>query len=656
MATLFGDQAGEKGLELFLRVEPTIPSSLEGDALRLSQVLSNLLSNAIKFTKHGQVGLSITQLGQDPEGVRLHFQVEDTGIGITPEQQRNLFQAFSQADTSTTRNYGGTGLGLVISQRLVAHMGGELRLESTPGEGTRFAFELHLPIAGTGPWTLDAPSLPGGHVLVVDDHDVARQILREYLEAWGYTVTEADSGPAGIEAALAAERSRQPFDLMLIDGHLPGEADGWGTARRLRTLHERGDLPTTRGPMILVSAYQLDDRSVGDPFDGCLPKPVTASTLFDVVQNTFVGAPAATPVTTSGAIPNLSDRSLLLVEDNAINQEVAQRLLEQTGARITLASNGAEAVAWTREATFDLILMDLQMPVMDGYEATREIRREHPNLPILALTAAVLDNDRAGARDAGLDDHIGKPIDSRLLYQRLVHWLGAEGTASPSVNGPTPPGADGEDAALPEQLSGIDQTTGLRHLEGDRAFYRRLLQRFASQLEGELGQLPAALDRGDPETARRVAHTLKGTAATVGATRLAEAAAGVDRCLKAGESVSDELHRELRAALDEVSAGLEVLADAATTSAPQPPLDATAAREALNRLYTALRANELVDEALVDAALHHLRALSDEATVRRVRQQIDQFDYDAATEVLAPHAALTPDSAASGESPPARDR
>ncbi|MCC3751361.1 MAG: PAS domain S-box protein [Halorhodospira halophila] len=635
MATLFGETAGEKGLELFLRVEPSVPSSLTGDALRLGQVLSNLLSNAIKFTRKGQVGLTVERIDEDAEGVRLRFTVEDTGIGISAEQRRHLFQAFSQADTSTTRNYGGTGLGLVISQRLVERMGGELQLSSTPGAGTRFSFELRLPTAGArSPATLE-PKAFGGHVLVVDDHRIARQILREHLEGWGFAVTEADSGPAAIEAARSAERSGRPFKLMLIDVHLPGGPDGRDTAQHLRTLHEHGDLPATDARIILVSAYQPEGEAADDHIDGHLAKPVTASTLLDMIQTTLGGDADGGTACETGTIPDLTGRSLLLVEDNAINQEVAQRLLEQTGARIILASNGAEAVARCREAPFDLILMDLQMPIMDGYEATREIRRDHPSLPILALTAAVLDSDRAGAREAGLDDHIGKPIDRQLLYQRLAYWLGESRPSSAAADASTPVDEGDEADTLPEHLPGIDQALGLRHLEGDRAFYRRLLQRFADQLDGELGQLPAALDRGETATAQRLAHTLKSTAATVGATRLAEAATAVDGCLKANEAVPEELHEAVRAALAELAGGLAALAKAPPPPARPSSRDKAAGGKALAALQRALDSHELVEEALLEAALEHLATFAEASTIEALRAEIEQFDYEAAAERLS---------------------
>ncbi len=640
MATLFSESSKDKELELFFHVEPTIATRLTGDSLRLGQILSNLLSNAVKFTEKGQVGLSIQDLGINPAdtGVtRLRFQVEDTGIGITPEQKRNLFQAFSQADTSTTRNYGGTGLGLVISQRLVELMGGELQLESSPGAGTRFFFDLDLPVADATAWMLNVPPPPGEHVLVVDDHEVARKILREYLETWGLTVTDADSARTAIDAIQAAEQAGRPFDLILLDTSLPGGSDGLDTAQRLWSVRQNGVLSATEPRLVLVSSHPHDEPGEPDsgPVHGFLPKPVTASTLFDVVH-TVMGSrsrPGSLPAQ-NGAIPDLTRHTLLLVEDNPINQEVAQRLLEQTGAQISLANNGAEAVELAGAHAFDLILMDLQMPVMDGYEAARQIRRERPQVPILALTAAVLDNDRTEAQKAGLDDHIGKPIDSQFLYQRLAYWLGAPSqcAAVPTAESTVVTEEMGE---LPRSLPGIDMETGLRHLEGDRGFYQRLLRRFISQLDSQLHELPSALEQGDLESARRLAHTLKSTAGTVGANRLAAVAADVDRCLKNANGIPPVLKQELCAALNEVAGGLHS-AGLATTPVENPQaVDETTGTAAVAELRSALLNHELVDDACAEAALGYLAALTESHQIAELRQHIEQFDYETAAELLA---------------------
>ncbi len=634
MSTLFRDTAREKGLELLLRIEPGIPPGLQGDALRLGQILSNLLSNAIKFTASGHVALSVTRLGGDDAHVRLRFEVADTGTGISEAQQRNLFQAFSQADSSTTRNYGGTGLGLVISQQLVEYMGGDLRLDSRPGAGTTFHFELTLPVAEERPEPTRPPPVPGDRALVVDDHATARRILREHLEAWGLTVEEAQDGEQAIAAAVAAEQAGQAFALILIDWQMPGRLDGWAVAKELRRMREGAQLPDTRGPAILVSAYGRESLpSETGIIDGFLPKPVTSSTLFDTINNAVGGEPRTTErPQQQPQIPQFAGTSLLLVEDNGINQEVGYRMLAKTGARVVLANNGAEAVEQAQSEAFDAILMDLQMPVMDGYEATRRIRANQPEIPILALTAAVMETDRTGAQDAGLDDHIAKPIDSQALYDTLARWL-----PEPSTRPSSEAGAPGEaiadaPAELPDTLPGIDQAIGLGHTDDDPTFYRRLLMRFRAQLAGELGSLPETLEAGGDTHAWRLAHTLKSTAGTVGASRLSAAAEQIDHAFKAGEPITQALCDELRAALDEVAAGLSRLETPEVAAAPD--VDEAAGRAALDRLGAALRGSELVDDAVLDTAVGYLQRYTDTEQVSELRQRVEQFDYDTAAHLL----------------------
>ncbi len=434
MATLFGSAAGEKGLELVFRVSPEVPRTLLGDALRLGQVLTNLLANALKFTDQGTVEVRITRLGGDTDQVRLRFQVSDTGIGMDAGQVDRLFQAFSQADSSTTRKYGGTGLGLVISRKLVERMGSHLGVVSSPGEGSVFSFDLLLPVAREDTGTDSIREISGSRVLVVDDHAVARTVLREILESWRCRVEEAASGAAAVQAVIEADRTHMPFDFILMDWKMPGELDGLEAVEQLFRMRKEGVLTGAGTPAIIVSGYNRDDlpknRSGLRDFLG---KPVTASALLDTLleargEKPQPGKPSrpARPPT-----PSFAGAAILLVEDNALNQEVAKRMLQRTGAVVTLAENGVEAVELATTRDFDLVLMDLQMPIMDGFEATRRIRLERPDLPIIALSAAVMEIDRNGAREAGMNGHLAKPIDTVELYRTLALWLPSHDDAAP---------------------------------------------------------------------------------------------------------------------------------------------------------------------------------------------------------------------------------
>jgi PAS domain S-box-containing protein len=443
MATLFGSAAGEKGLELVFRVAPDVPRTLLGDALRLGQVLTNLLANALKFTEEGTVEVRIARLGGDTDQARLRFQVSDTGIGMDAGQVDRLFQAFSQADSSTTRKYGGTGLGLVISRKLVERMGGNLEVASSPGEGSVFSFDLVLPVSRADTDPRNVRKIADARVLVVDDHAVARTVLREILESWRCRVEEAASGASAVQAVIEAERARMPFDFILMDWKMPGEIDGLEAIRQLFRLRKEGVLTGTGAPAIIVSGYNRDDLPKDrSGLNGFLGKPVTASNLLDTLleahgekpQPGKPSQPARAPT------PSFAGAAILLVEDNALNQEVAKRMLQRTGAVVTLAENGVEAVELATTRHFDLVLMDLQMPIMDGLEATRRIRLERPDLPIIALSAAVMEIDRNGAREAGMNGHLAKPIDTVELYRTLTLWLGRHDRAEPS--GATPGATD----------------------------------------------------------------------------------------------------------------------------------------------------------------------------------------------------------------------
>ncbi|MCP4757713.1 MAG: response regulator, partial [Proteobacteria bacterium] len=391
MKSMFGTAFGDQHIDLFFNVSPALPHALVGDALRLGQVLANLLGNAIKFTEEGFVELSVTRVNtpgararndspepgalERGEEIGVRFEVRDTGIGMSEEQIDTLFHAFSQADTSTTRKYGGTGLGLVISSRLIERMGGALEVESTLGEGSTFFFELTLPagapeISKTAWSTLDMRT-----VLVVDDNPTARRIPRDILESARVVVVEAESGAAAIEAVKAAEHAGEPFDCILLDWKMPGEYDGPGVIRKLDDMQETGDVDIRHTSMFIISAYKQDDLPADCPvFDAFLSKPVTALDLFGAMAEAKGhGAPVSVE-TSAMDIPDLKDYAVLLVEDNRLNQDVVLNMLEDTGIDVVIANNGKEALDILEQQQFDVILMDLQMPVMDGFEATRRIR------------------------------------------------------------------------------------------------------------------------------------------------------------------------------------------------------------------------------------------------------------------------------------------
>ena len=435
MATLFAESTYARRLEFLFDIKPDIPQPLVGDSLRLSQVLTNLLSNAIKFTDPGgvvELGIRATAPASS-EHITLRFKVRDTGIGMSAEDAARLFRPFTQVDSSTTRRHGGTGLGLVISRRLVEKMGGELTVDSEPGEGSTFSFILTLPIGTEYNRSVEAPSIQGGRALIVDDQAAAREVVRELLHYRDVATEEAESGEAAIDKVVAAERRGQPFDFILMDWDMPGGMNGSETCEALEQMRRNGELEQTGPPILMVSAYEKDEISLPEGLTAdFLSKPVTASSVYNALMRVESGAGVVRERPSVDApVPALGDYSILLVEDNDTNREVAELLLEKSGARIRAVENGAEALEAVRSDRPDLIFMDLQMPVMDGFEATRALRDEGYSGPIIALSAAVMDDDRQEAEEAGMDAHLAKPIESEQLYALLVEYLGVGSELAP---------------------------------------------------------------------------------------------------------------------------------------------------------------------------------------------------------------------------------
>ncbi|HTP34420.1 MAG TPA: response regulator, partial [Candidatus Acidoferrales bacterium] len=430
LSTVVGQKATDKNLEFLIAAQPDIPRHLVGDPLRLGQILINLVNNAVKFTEHGEVVVSAAVEETAAGRVRLKFSVRDTGIGMTPEQTARLFQAFSQADTSTTRKFGGTGLGLSISKRLVEMMGGEIWVESQPGVGSTFQFTAWFGIGAARPERKRfVPELAGIRVLVVDDNPQAREILSDALRGFGLETGQASSGDEAIRA-LASADAKNPYSLVLMDWHMPG-MDGLEATRIVKYGDRLKNIPR----VVMVTAFGREDVRAGAEqigIDGYLLKPVGASLLYDTLISLFGTAEAeaaATHVSREEAQAyDASGVRILLVEDNEMNQQVATELLESAGAKVTVANHGGEAVKTLREGpdppAFDVVLMDLQMPEMDGFTATRLLRADprFKDLPIIAMTAHALVEERQRCLEAGMNDHVTKPIEPDALFAALKRW------------------------------------------------------------------------------------------------------------------------------------------------------------------------------------------------------------------------------------------
>ena len=553
VVTLSGQKASEKGLELLVDVPGTIPQHLVGDPLRLGQIITNLVSNAVKFTERGEIRVKAELLAQTAEKVELRFSVQDTGMGMTPEQAARLFQPFTQADMSTTRKHGGTGLGLTISRRLAEAMGGQVWLKSEAGVGSTFFFTVWLGVSAVRGSTKILPErLPSLNVLVVDDNAAARETLIDTLSG---VTTHVDAVSSGAEAVAAVKQHDQPspYDLVFMDWRMPG-MDGLEATRRIKQDQQLRKPPV----IVIVTAFgreEVRDEAEKLGIDGFLVKPVTKSMLVDTLVTLFV--PAAEETAKAAAAGHeqagqLGGARILLAEDNDINQQIAVELLEGVGARVKVANNGREAVeALTQDPTgYDLVLMDLQMPEMDGYQATAKIRAESlfANLPIIAMTAHATVEERQRCRAAGMNDHVSKPIDPNALFETVSQYyrpLVEAGTGRTATSADQPTTISATDEPILPSVEGLDTSDGLLRVAGNRKLYLKLLRQFVEQQSTVPARIAECLLAGDHATAERLAHTVKGVAGNLGAGAVQSAASELERAISScGEAAHVEALRE----------------------------------------------------------------------------------------------------------------
>jgi signal transduction histidine kinase/DNA-binding response OmpR family regulator len=518
VAGMVAVRAAAKGLELATLIDHDLPESFLGDPFRLRQILANLAANAVKFTERGEVVLRAKRCAQNADGTTIRFEVTDTGIGIPAEQHSQLFAAFSQADVSTTRKYGGTGLGLAISSQLVRLMGGEIGADSEPGKGSTFWFTVPLRLSSSSA-TRQRMDLRGLRVLAVDDNAVNRAILHEHIVGWHMRNGSAESGPRALEMLRAATARGEPYEVAIVDMQMPG-MDGLALARAIK---EDPSIAGTR-LILLTSIGQTGPEPNRDGFfDACLTKPAPQSQLYDCLARVMAGSSLAEDELLGVEIPSASQKRakrlaarrgrILIAEDNVVNQQVAIGVLATLGYRSDVVANGREAVEAMGLVPYAAILMDCQMPEMDGYQATQEIRRREGtgrHTPIIALTADVSKDARAKSLSAGMDDHITKPLNPQELAAALGRWLRrVDKLESQAV------------AAQPRAEGAVDHIAldGLRELErtGAPGLVKKVTDLFLQDTPRQLTDLRDSVQNGDSARLVRVAHTLKGSAANLGA-------------------------------------------------------------------------------------------------------------------------------------------
>jgi two-component system, sensor histidine kinase and response regulator len=648
LADTLSCEAAPKGVEFIIRYDPALPLRLVGDPLRLGQVLLNLCGNAVKFTEHGEVELALRADAHEADQLQLHVSVRDSGIGMTPEAQQHLFEKFSQADQSTTRRFGGTGLGLAISKQLVELMGGRIWIaHSAPGAGTTMCCTLPFQVARQAEahqrelLEQAGPLLSGIRALVVDDNAASREILAEMLRFFQLDVAVADSGAQALAAARAA-----PFDLVLLDWRMPG-MNGDEVVRRL----QRDAAIEPKPKVVMVTAYGREDvfrlaEQAG--VQGFLIKPVSPSTLLDTVllalgRGRILGQEPAAAMNSPAGSASLAGARLLLVEDNDINREFAGELLRGEGIEVDEAVNGQEALDKVQRQNYDGVLMDIQMPLMDGLAAARAIRalagapggERFAALPIIAMTALAMAQDAEKSRAAGMNDHVTKPIAPERLLAVLAKWLPARQGAADTVA--VAPAAR-ENAACPPDLlalASLDASEGVRRIGGKPEAYRKQLARFRAHYADAHQTLARLLDEAGVQAAEQYCHALNGVAGNLGALALHRQLLAIDAQLRRGTAPAPSELEALRALLDQVVADIDSLGVAAPDAPAGERLAHPQMLALLDRLGPALE----YDLGAAEGLLAQLRAGAGGAdgarAVDAIAEKVEVFAIDEARALVS---------------------
>jgi PAS domain S-box-containing protein len=639
LATVVLVKTKEKGLELMFDRSPDVPSVMIGDPLRLGQILINLCNNAAKFTEKGEILVSINLAARKGDKVALQCTVRDTGIGMTPEQQGRLFQSFSQADTSTTRKYGGTGLGLAISKQLVEMMNGSIWVESEEGKGSTFGFDVELGVGKEIRKRVFEPTadVEGLRALVVDDNATSREILDNYLRSFTFETALTTSAE---EALVEIQNCETPYELVLLDWMMPGKS-GLELASDIKALGDKIKQPR----LVLVSAFhgsELTEKPGAEYIDQFLAKPVSPSHLFDAIMHAFGHEMAETlgERRSRGTIDlNLMEpiygARILVVEDNEINQQVAQELLEQARLVVDVAEHGRRALEMLDEREYDCVLMDIQMPIMDGYTATGKIRedRRFDKLPVLAMTANATVEDRERSLEVGMNAHLNKPIDPKELYSALMTWIAPGDRQVPEVVNDLTQGHDDDSALV---IPGIDVDSGVARVGGNMNSYRKLLRKFVDNQAGAIDEIMSATEQGDNEAAVRAAHTLKGVGGSVGAAELQRLGGELESGLKKSpEGDFDALLAETRGELERLIGAIGEALDAGETSpgASLEPLPADY-EERLKKLTGQLAGYDSDAGDTLDGLLDNVGDPQIRLGLEKLRKLVGQYDYDAALAVV----------------------
>jgi PAS domain S-box-containing protein len=647
---LVAEKAVSKGLELIFDIDSNLPDMLKGDSLRLGQVLVNYCNNAVKFTEHGEIIVSATLLEEFSDEVFIKFSVKDTGIGLTEEQRAKLFQSFQQADTSTSRKYGGTGLGLAIAKQLANLMGGDVGVESEYGKGSTFWFTARLKKSSKEKTSLfDFNELKNKKALVVDDNEIARSVLDDLLTTMSLEVEQAVSGKEALEEIIKADQSGSPFELVFLDYFMPGMN---GTEVALQITNS---VIKTKPKMIMVTSYGKEDvikEAEKAQLDDIVIKPINTHLLCESLSRVYGKSTidkVATKSFSSGEsldekLTNIRSAKILLVEDNESNQEVALGLFEDSGFEVDIANNGIEALEKIKAYPYNIVLMDMQMPLMDGLTATREIRNnpDFASLPIIAMTANAMEDDKEKCKLAGMNDHIAKPIDPDNLFSTIVKWINPKALTLASVEMDL---NKLKDDPLKEELSkitGLDVALGLKRVLNKRELYLSILNRYVSN-SYEAGELAKAIEDDDFQTAERLAHSAKSVNGSIGAVELQKASEELEKLIQENsdkEIIQDKVQQyqlmqaNLIASIKLALSSSDISKDKDGAKGLQDLGDENSSEEVIARLVFLIKENDTEAIRFMESNKLLIQERIDSSIVLKIAALIEQYDFEAALSLI----------------------
>ena len=646
LADMFSYKIAEKqDVEMVVNLQDDTPGKLIGDPLRLKQVLINLINNALKFTDNGEIIVSVGSLTKTDENTTLQFTVEDTGIGIPRNKISTLFDSFTQADTSTTRKHGGSGLGLTISKKLVNLMGGDIWVKSEPGHGSVFRFTANFPLQKDAPQQqLILPeALHDLKVMVIDDNKVLRSSLKHTLESFSCSVVTASCGEEAFDYLLRGNNKKRNFDLVITDLIIPG-MDGIEIAEKIRNTAELKHLP-----IILISSLTNEvelEKSGTAAVDVFLNKPIKRSRLYHILLDLFGQKPEAYGFENREDEPGgidshyFADRLLLLVEDNIINQKVACEILAQAGIKVDIAGNGLEAVEFVQKTNYDAVLMDVQMPVMDGFEATAEIRQDpaFSDLPIIAMTAHALAGYREKCIDAGMTDYVAKPIDEKELFLTLKKYLKPSGIKTVKEMSMQKKRQEPSSPTVHISLAGFNVPVALRRLGGNKDLWINLLKELARDYSDSPEKLRKKIDQQNLEEAQLLAHTVKGLAGNLAAEQLELAAHALEKALENEKlETINSLLDNYQKALSQVLVSISSIKDSNDKKMDNdyPPASQKELQQTLFQLDALIKENRVEAEDTFKLLQKQLHSAETGELMTNLAEDLDRYDFKMASQTLS---------------------